>query len=463
VIEAQHKDAVLAALAERANIAQFVSFSPNLEQRHSRVHGFAPDHAFPGLSEAASELLVRTAELSVNVRSFQPQSPKSREFVYGLTSVADIVANVSRLAGQGLYTILNETIDIHDGGVSGVAIGDVVEFAPDDTPRCVEKPGTASLSKSLAVQVLQTVYGFRPALEFSPNTRVEFSLHPIRRGVRNEHTIIWELEEVSADHLAPEIRWPNRFSQAMGDKAYGLLIAHLSGLRVPRSTVIGRSIPPFSFGVPTGTQETWIRTCPRTQTPGKFTTKRGWIDPYQLLHIEDPDATAIASVIAQEGVDAQYSGAALGRDATPNVSANALIEGTAGYGDEFMVGRKARIPLPDDVVDRVSKTYRRAAQVLGPVRFEWVADESDVWIVQLHRGASESFGTTIVAGNPSRYRDFDVREGLEALRSVIDSVSGTDEGIALVGEVGITSHFGDVLRKARVPSIIQGETPAPVA
>jgi hypothetical protein len=33
-------------------------------------------------------------------------------------------------------------VDIEDGGVSGVAYGDMLEFAPGDTPRYVEKPGT---------------------------------------------------------------------------------------------------------------------------------------------------------------------------------------------------------------------------------------------------------------------------------------------------------------------------------
>ena len=50
-----------------------------------------------------------------------------------------------RLAGEGYLTIVNETIDIHDGGISGVALAGIVEFAPDDTPRAVEQPGVAAL------------------------------------------------------------------------------------------------------------------------------------------------------------------------------------------------------------------------------------------------------------------------------------------------------------------------------
>ena len=41
--------------------------------------------------------------------------------------------------------------------------------------------------------------------------------------------------------------------------------------------------------------------------------------------------------------------------------------------------------------------------------------------------------------------------GLEALRSLIPALSERGDGVILVGEVGITSHFGDILRKARTP------------
>lgn len=79
-------------------------------------------------------------------RRYHPNSPRSREFVYGLKLRDDVISTLNRLAYSDLHLIVNETIDVHDGGVSGVIQGDVVELAPDDTPRCVEKPGVASLS-----------------------------------------------------------------------------------------------------------------------------------------------------------------------------------------------------------------------------------------------------------------------------------------------------------------------------
>src|SRR6185436_933764 len=79
------KDEILDALARGANVAQFVSFSPGLAQSHSRVRGFPPDHRFASPEEAVAVLLDRTPERSVNVRSFNPDSPKSRELLYGRT------------------------------------------------------------------------------------------------------------------------------------------------------------------------------------------------------------------------------------------------------------------------------------------------------------------------------------------------------------------------------------------
>ncbi len=450
------KDAVLDQLARHANVAQFVSFSPHMEQRFARVFGYAAKRQFTDLATASASLLAASGEHSVNVRSFDPASPKSREFVYGLKTVDEIVGNVRRLAASGLYTILNETIDVNDGGVSGVVLGDVIEFAPGDTPRCVEKPGTAAFPRSAGMKLLETVYGFSPAVaSYGRTTRVEFSLHPLRRGFRHDHTIIWELESVGPSRTKADIRWPNRFSQFIGDKAFGLLIVDLLGLPVPAATVFSRAIAPFRFGRATSSGETWVRTCPRVQVPGKFTTHRGWLDPFVLMNREDPTGEQIASVLAQEGVDASYSGAVLASERSNGKRGVLTIEGTRGFGDEFMVGRKGRSALPRTVHDRVRRLYARAERRLGPVRFEWVADKRQTWIVQFHRGASPSHGRVIYPGKPKTFRRFEVDQGLEPLRALIDEIAGRDLGVVLIGDVGVTSHLGDVLRRAQIPSYIE--------
>src|SRR6266849_4266815 len=103
----QLKDSVLHRLADKANIAQFVSFDPGGRQRHARIRGHEVDHGFDSISKATEALL--EASGSVNVRSFERNSAKSREFIYGLRHAAEVASAVGRLAAQGLYTIVNET------------------------------------------------------------------------------------------------------------------------------------------------------------------------------------------------------------------------------------------------------------------------------------------------------------------------------------------------------------------
>jgi hypothetical protein len=445
----QFKDKILDDLAETANVAQFVSFGPDvsLPQRFSRVHGYPANHRYASPGEAIEAVLERSAGASVNVRSFDPASPKGRSFIYGLRRREEVMNAVRGLAGDRLYTIVNETIDVHDGGVSGVVLGDVVEFAPDDTPRCVEEPGTAALERHAGLRLLETVYGFRPALDYDKRQRVEFSLHPLRVGVRHEHTIVWEIEQMDPVSIAPGPAWPNRWSRVLGDKAFGLLIADLFGFPVPMTTVVGRRIAPFRFGRPTGSGETWIRTCPTEQVPGRFTTKHGWVDPFTLLAAEDADGKAIVSVIAQSGVDSQYAGAAL-----PGPDGRAIIEGVAGFGDQFMVGASPPVTLPREVIRDVEVFMEHASAKLGSVRMEWAHDGREVWVLQLHLAGEGAQDGAIVQGEAERWRPYDPRDGLEALRALIELATRSGEGIIVTGQVGITSHVGDLLRKAGIPA-----------
>src|SRR5262245_40216809 len=105
------KDSVLDRLAETANIAQFASFDPTLRQRYVRIRGYEANYPFSSVPMAVRALL-KTAG-SVNIRSFEPERSKSREFVYGLKSEAEVVSEIERLADNGLYTIINETVDVN--------------------------------------------------------------------------------------------------------------------------------------------------------------------------------------------------------------------------------------------------------------------------------------------------------------------------------------------------------------
>lgn len=446
------KDASLDQLADIINVAQFVSFSPSrltLKQEFSRVLGLDPNHRFNNVRHALGMLLERSSERSINLRSYTPESPQSREFIYGLKSVDDAVTAAERLGSEGLFVIANETIDVHDGGVSGVVMGDVIEFTPDDTPRGVEKPGVASLPRLWGVGMLSTVYGFLPDIAVPRQSRLEFSIHPRPRGWKNKHTLGWEFAPIVRSDLKAKLSWPNNFSRMVGDKVYGLLVAHLAGLPVPSTTVINRRVAPFSFGRLTNSQEIWVRTSPHEQAPGKFTTVKGWVDPFKLLQVEDGSNTQIAAVLSQAAIPAQYSGAAI-------LSAdNALVvEGKAGEGDTFMNGSSPPEKLPELVKRQVKLLFDRAVSVLGPVRFEWVYDGATVWIVQMHRGATQSTFDALVPGDATHWVTFHVEHGLERLRSLVASLE-PGAGLLLQGEVGLTSHVADVIRRAGVPARIK--------
>lgn len=442
------KDRSLDRLAVSGNIAQFVSFTPSSrgpEQAYLRVIGREPNQHFSTSREAVNALLNSALEGKVNVRSYEPESPRSREFVYGLDSVDQVMATLDRLTSEGLHTIVNETVNIADGGVSGVVQGGIIEFAPDDTPRCVEKAGTASLALELGLRLIEIVYGFRPDLG-DGGGRTEFSIHPRPCGWRGTRTLLWEHEEDESQVEEASPKWPNLFSRHIGDKAYGLLMAHLAGQLVPDTLVISRRIAPFRFGSDTNSNETWLRTCPVEQVPGLFTTHRGWLDPFRLIAEEDPTGTQIASVLAQAGVRARHSGASI-----VDAEDHTVVEGVDGVGDAFMVGVRAAETLPTEVIADVAAVSDSLRATFGPVRTEWAHDGEKIWVLQLHRGATLSTSRVLVPGDRDRWIDFEISRGLEKLRSLLASVE-PDTGLRLVGDVGMTSHIADVVRKSGVPT-----------
>ncbi|WP_259671785.1 hypothetical protein [Rhizobium sp. NLR10a] len=443
------KDETLDRLADDFNVAQFVSFAPSAAgpaQQYCRLAGLTPNYTFATLVRAIEALFERSAEGTVNVRSFSAEQAQSREFLYALKSTEEAVQAVQRMTAEGAFTIVNETIDVADGGVSGVAMGDIVEFRPDSTPRGVEKPGFAALPLDWAARLFQIVYGIDVSLEKARGGRLEFSLHPRRRGWKQTHVIFWEYGHQAGFARTVEPTWPNDFSRMVGDKVYGLMIAHLAGVPVPRTTIIGRRVAPFSFGTDTASAERWIRTSPIEQVPGKFTTAFGWQDPFLLVQNEDPTGKALASILSQQGVPARWSGAAL-----ETAEGDLVIEGVKGSGEAFMLGTSVPQRLPELVKEAVGSLRRHLRETLGAVRFEWVFDGEKAWIVQLHRGASVSHGNVIVPGDAEKWVTFHVPDGLEALRQLLASFEA-HTGVTLDRPIGLTSHLADVIRKAGIPA-----------
>lgn len=449
------KDEILNHIVEQGgNIAQFASFAPDGTQRFARIRGVNATERFASVKDAALAM-TRAGVRYMNIRSFSPGKHEGNPFFLGregFETPDKIAAKAHELMARGLYVIINEEIDINDGGFSGVLLGNIAEFATRDTPRCVEKPGCAALPRLIMLGFARIVYSQRINIPYDRGHRVEFSVHPGPVGYARQHQIIWQIERVAPGKGTPEptLQWPNRVSEDMGDKAYGLLMAHLCGFLVPYTKVIGRIIPPFEFGEKTKSPEPyWRRTCPRLPEPGLFATKHGQVDPFALMQEEDPRGSKISSIIFQDDVEAVYSGAAI-TDAVGGV----VIEGKAGRGDGFMLGMEAPdMAIPDHVLDAVENIWTKAREIFGPVQFEWCYDRTGtVWIVQFHVRQAPSVGDVICPGEPEHFEIFKTDEGLEALRVLAKRAKREGFGIVLEGEVGITSHFGDILRRDGIPS-----------
>ena len=452
------KDDKLAFMYKKmdCNIARYVSIAPDMSVRYVNIDA---DYVYKGnLKNCILDLIEASNSKSVNIRSFSIESMKGHSLVYGkqANEIDEIIDVIQKNCNGNKYSIINETIDVNDGGISGVILGNIIEFAPNDTPKCVEKPDICFLERNMGMHLLKTVYGFAPECDFDDNYRVEFSLHPHREGLRKSHTIIWEYEKFEEYEYDIKIKWPNKFSRFIGDKPFGLIIADYLGFNVPYTTVISRNVPPFSFGQETGLREKWIRTAPIVKEPGKYYTGDKWTDPFILMQKEElkgDNQINIASILSQSAVDAVYSGGAI----IGENQANDVIEGVAGKGDNFMVGADYLDLLPDSVLLKLKallNEIRKYYYLLGDVSIEWVFDGTKIWLVQLNQIKETGLGTTIVAGEPAKYEKFYVEDGLEQLRSKIKAIKGRDIGIELIGDVGLTSHFGDVLRHANIPSFI---------
>lgn len=450
-----------------ANIAQFVSFEPNsnLKTRFIHINNFEIDSELSN-KEIIEKLILSAPSKAVNIRSFSRKTMKGNKLVYnkGIDDIDDILRTIKENSLDNKYSIVNENIDINDCGVSGVVLGDVIEFSPEDTPKCVEKEGVCSLPREIGLKILQNVYGFSPDINFDNNYRVEFSIHPNRQGVKKEHTIIWEYEYYEKIDYQRKISWPNNFSRFIGDKVFGLLIADSLGIMVPKTTVISRKIAPFTFGTDTGLNEKWIRTCPVSKEPGKFYTGASWVDPFKLMDEEEAKGLKeinIASIISQAAVESLYSGASF----VTEDEKNDLIEGVSGNGDKFMIGEQNKLELPTKVINAVkilNNKIRSYNKELGNVSIEWVYDGNIVWLVQLNqlKGKNKyknSEKDVIVHGSPSHYEKIYVRDGLDSLRNKINLIKDKNIGIELIGNIGVTSHFGDLLRLANIPSILKSE------
>jgi len=121
--------------------------------------------------------------------------------------------------------------------------------------------------------------------------------------------------------------------------------------------------------------------------------------------------------------------------------------------------------LPTEVIEAVktlNNKKRSYHKEIGDVSVEWVYDGNIVWLVQLNQLKGEnkyknSESNIIVQGSPSHYEKVFVKDGLDSLRSKIDLLKDKNIGIELIGNIGVTSHFGDLLRLSNIPAILKSE------
>lgn len=450
------KDEILDRLADTANVAQFVSFSPGADPklRFLRLDGWGAGQLRPSPERAIQELFQRSVERKVNIRSFQPDAPRGRSFPEAIDSPVQAARIVRELASSGLYSIVNESVNKADGGVSGAIMGDVIEFGPWDTPRILDDAAArvVSIERERGIEMLRIVYQVDPELDYPRNERVEFSITMMPRGIGRRRTIVWERSPGFDVCASERIAWPNDFSRLVGDKVFGLIVGHILGAPVPRTTVINRTIPPFVFGRSTGTSAYWLRTAPATPRLGKFTTTFGWRDPFALLSAEDGTGMEIPSVVSQEGVNAIYSGASASLEGE-----EIAIEGVAGQGDSYMGGASEPIPLPGIVVESVLDLHRSLARRLGSVKCEWVFDGAKAWLVQLRQTGTGAGGDVIFPGCPRSWREFDpspfpeTQSRIAALEAVIRECRHSRSGILLKSHSKL-GHLAETLCANRIPS-----------
>jgi len=204
----------------------------------------------------------------------------------------------------------------------------------------------------------------------------------------------------------------------------------------------------FSFGKDTGSNVRWTRSAPAVLTPGKFPTIQGYADVFKMLQDCDPMHDKIAAVLIQHEVPPIYSGALF------RCGEELHIEGVKGRGDDFMVGKRGPEVLPEDVKSKLASLYYMAEKVIGPVRLEWVHDGKVPWVVQMHVGRVDNARPDVIVEGASKIFERYVidPDDLEAFRHRVDKAKADGVGLEVVGNFGLTSHIGDILRHAGVPS-----------
>ena len=436
-----YKDEGIFNLSNNFNVARFVSFENKLPLK-IRYCVLDDNYQTNNPKEAIDFLLNKCSK--VNVRSFDPEKPEGNPFIQNLKSTNDVLNCIEKLIKQkNLYIIVNESIDEHDGGISGVYFNNVIEFSPDATPRCVDSNNikTTLLPYNLSKKIIDSIYGVTPDFSNFKDTRIEFSIHPNKCGFKNSNTIIWQIEEKkNTNNIKINISWPTNFSKMIGDKTFGLLIADSINLNVPETTVFNNRLNPFSFGNKTSLNGVRTRTCPEIKEPGYYPSYKSFVDPINLLKTlnknKPQNITEVKSVIIQNSIDSLYSGRAICKDLL-----DIDIDGVFGDGDDFMLGKDKSCEIPENIKNEIYNIFKKIYQYVGKSSIEWVFDKNNkLWIVQLNK-----INDNCIKYNKNmEYIDFYYKDNIEEFRNFVVELKDKNKGINLYGNVSPLSHIGEI-------------------
>lgn len=458
------RDERMIAISGSANIANFVSFDGSGRLRFARLgtRSLRNSSQVP-LKDLLENLLSSVGR--VNLRFFAPGASTGARMVPDVSDLKTLFMTSEQCIAEDGYVIVSEAIALDDGGISGVVVHDVVEFMNGVTPRFVDQSTSKfpQLPTSVGEKMLRAIYGNDVnLLLFDKELRVEFSVHPNPVGHLGRRMIVWDAYHAPASSaLRPMIEWPNVYSDWLGDKLYGLLVADAVGLTVPKSvgwlhprieseheSVFERWTPSLGvrFGQDTGSTDEWLRSSPSRRDPGKYPTLKSSskMDPLDWMAQIDPNGRNIRSVVQQQNVRSVYSGAAeCGQGAT-------LIEGVAGSGESYMLGRRVPEHIPKPVERNVRLMADQIFAAFGASRFEWAFDGDQTWLLQVNQKFVEDRSPIEVEVEGKKYVDFDPTEGLERLAEVIIVAKEADATVRLGRRVGLTSHVCELLHRADV-------------
>lgn len=467
------------------NIAQVISVDKDTPtEPHVKILKKELDIEGASLRELVQLLIEDTPSHMVNVRTFTDRVNEKTTFRYGMKDVDEVLSAVKDNASKGWNSLINECIDKDDTGVSGIIVDSVTEFSPYATPRDIEKENSRFLTLPTvnAMKILTEVYGnlsdmtSLDKIKFyssitklqcaSKTQRIEFSIHPNEVGCFGSRVIIWEASELDdTDMLLIQhrITRPNAFSEMVGDKAFGLLLADSIGAYTPDTEFHIKAFGDRYVKTPAIDLEdvdVWTRTAPTEKQAGRFETEKRRYTEEEIKELLKQDE--IASVLVQEAIDVEYSGSAVLYSNSGEVS----VEGVKGEGDKFMMGVEDDIELPIEVTDTVKEFLwsvdEEYGELLGDVKIEWGFDTNGyLYIFQLCNISDAEY---IFKLNTNRqdenieyieYKLYENGTSLEDFRNFVEEIEkDTTKGIKLFAHIGITSHPCDILRKHNVPAIL---------